>query len=223
MSVARHGVECRTRTFPTKCKNCGDDAFYFSCTCGLKVFFDELGWPEHCCEFSRSDQAWARSRPREKLANGGTRVTLSDGVTATRRPVQRDGWDIDPGVVAEARRKAQSRERNPIEAVPPGAEWSVEITGVITELRTRVDVYERLKLARTVMNRGFLDILGDGAWGRVTVHVLEEVTYSFTAWVRATELARERVKKGVGASARLRRLDVPGKAREWVCERFELV
>ena len=43
MSVPRHGVDCRTRTFPTKCKDCGDEVFYFSCTCGSKVFFEELG------------------------------------------------------------------------------------------------------------------------------------------------------------------------------------
>ena len=61
MSEPRHGLDCRTRTFPAKCSDCSDDVF-FSCTCGSCVLFDELGWPwaEHDCGFSTSDRRWAR-------------------------------------------------------------------------------------------------------------------------------------------------------------------
>ena len=156
------------------------------CSCGSKVFFDELGWPcnEHCCEFSKSDREWAGSRPRQKDGAGGVQVGLSPGVTATRPPdAPGQGWNIDPVVATEEKRRAKSRRRNPIEAVPPGAEWSLEITGVVTELLPRVDVYHSLKLSRTAINRAFLGVLGDGMWGQVTIHVLEDVTYSYTAWV----------------------------------------
>ena len=225
MSVPRHRVDCLTRTFPTKCSKCGDDVFFFSCTCGSRVFFDELGWPwpEHDCRFSRSDRRWAKGRPRTKLSGGGVRVEISEGVTATR-PGERHPrpWNIDPAVVMAARRDARSREQKPIESVPPGAEWTVEIIGVVREVDTLVDVYRRLKLPRTALSKGFLGALGSGRWGRLTIHLLDSVTRSYSAWLPVSLIPAGGVARGVTVSAVLRRLDVARVARVWVCRRFRI-
>ena len=47
----RHGEHCNSKTYPTNCKQCGSKIFYFSCDCGCKVFFEELGhpWNVHHC------------------------------------------------------------------------------------------------------------------------------------------------------------------------------
>ena len=220
MSVPTHGLDCRTWTFPAKCKSCGDEIFHFSCSCGSKAVFDELGWPwpEHCCKFSRSDWKWARSRPRKKFGDGGVQVEISDQITATRPPDSPSrAWNIDPSVVDEAKRNVHSRQRNPIEAVPPGGNWAVEIIGVVRELERQLDVYRFLKLPRTEINKAFLGVLGIGEWGRVTIHVLENVIYSYTVWV-PSELLADDISKGVAVSVELRRLDIANKAREWVCE-----
>ena len=225
MSIPRHGLDCRTRTFPTKCRHCGDDVFFFSCTCGSRVFFDELGWPwpEHDCGFSRSDYRWARGRPRTTLGGDGVRVELSDGVTATRPPEGRPKhWNIDPEVVAAAKRDARSRERHPIESVPPGAQWTVEITGIIREIDRRVDVYRRLRLPRTAVSEGFLGVLGSNRWGRVTIHVLDSVILSYSAWVPESMIPTDGTGLGVTVSAVLRRLDIAKKAREWICREFRV-
>ena len=185
MSVPTHGVDCKTWAFPTKCKKCGDAVYYFSCSCGSKVFFDDLGepWQEHCCEFNKSDRAWAQSRPKKKFGKDGVLVQLSESVTATRLPeTPTKDWNIHPGVVDEARRNDHSRQRNPIESVPPGDDWTVEITGVVRETEAEVNVYGSLKLPHTAMSGGFLGTLGHGEWGKVTIHVLKDVIYSYTAW-----------------------------------------
>ena len=46
-----HGERCNAKTYPTRCKYCKKDVFYFSCDHGSKVFFDQLGdpWPVHSC------------------------------------------------------------------------------------------------------------------------------------------------------------------------------
>ena len=223
VSVLQHGVNCRTHTFPTKCNHCGDDVYFFSCTCGSRVFFDKLGWPwpEHDCAFSRSDLQWAKGRSREKLADGGVRVKISEGVTATRRGVQqRRPWNIDSEVEVTAKREIQMRQRNPIEYVPPGADWAVEITGVLRELKSRVDVYQRLGLPRNAMTKGFLGELGNGEWGRVTIHELKSTIYSYTAWIPASLLPSGRLRTGATVSVTLQRFDIADKAREWVCSCF---
>ena len=224
MSVPTHGLDCRTRTFPAGCSKCGDYVFHFSCSCGSKAIFNELGWPwpEHCCEFSRSDLKWARSRPRKKLGDGGVEVEISHGLTATRPPdTPATDWNIHPSVVAVEKRNENSRRRNPIEAVPPGGDWDVEITGVIREVTRKRDVYEFLKMPRTEMNKAFLGVLGTGEWGRVTIHVLEDVIYSYTVWA-PTALLND-VKTGVAVLAEFIRLDIANKAREWVCKHVQTI
>lgn len=48
-----HGYWCGAKTYRRKCPGCQRKAFFFSCDCGSKVFFDELGapWPKHDCEY----------------------------------------------------------------------------------------------------------------------------------------------------------------------------
>lgn len=151
------------------------------------------------------------------------RVEISDGVTAIR-PGGRSykSWNIDREVAVAAKREAQSRERNPIQSVPPGGDWTVEVTGIVRELDRRVDVYRRLRLPETALSEGFLGDLGSGEWGRVTIHVFESVIYSYTAWIPVSLLPASGLDVGVTVSAMLRRLDVAGKAREWVCRRFRV-
>ena len=49
MSVPTHKAGCRTVTWRTACQDCGKPVYYFSCSCGSRVFFDSLGepWPLH--------------------------------------------------------------------------------------------------------------------------------------------------------------------------------
>lgn len=46
-----HGYWCGSRVFPIKCKYCGDRIYLFTCNCGCRVLFAELGspWPLHLC------------------------------------------------------------------------------------------------------------------------------------------------------------------------------
>src|SRR5688572_29340722 len=66
MPVTTHGPRCRTRFCrPSRCGDCGAGVYYWSCTCGSKVLFDELGdpWPIHQCTHAESS-----SRRRSKGA-----------------------------------------------------------------------------------------------------------------------------------------------------------
>ncbi len=52
MSPPTHGPHCRTIfCYPRACPDCRQEVYYWSCTCGSHVLFDELGepWPKHEC------------------------------------------------------------------------------------------------------------------------------------------------------------------------------
>ena len=47
-----HGSDCRTdKCFWFTCNRCSSQVFFYSCTCGSRVVFDEPGgnWPQHNC------------------------------------------------------------------------------------------------------------------------------------------------------------------------------
>ena len=219
-----HGVDCDARTFPTMCNLCGEKVFYFSCSCGSKVFFDDLGipWPKHNCH--NAARKWARRLPKTVSKDGAVSVEIAPGITV-RRPGEShdDTWNIDPDLVTKTEREAKSRDQNPIESVSPGVETPLEITGVVREVIRLVDVFKRFKLARTAMNAAFLRMLGTGDWSQITIHDLKAVIYSYTFWIRQRDLPRNGLNKGTTATVKLDREDfdlIP--AREWVCGEFRL-
>lgn len=54
--VPTHGPDCRrVASYPTKCRHCGADVFYFECTCGSKVFLQLGGKSEHVCRSGRKE------------------------------------------------------------------------------------------------------------------------------------------------------------------------
>lgn len=72
MPPPTHGPHCRTVfCYPRECPDCGEEVYYWSCTCGSHVLFDELGepWPKHECTTNkrqlplRPTPIGGRSRP----------------------------------------------------------------------------------------------------------------------------------------------------------------
>ena len=52
MPIPTHNDRCVTKAFMTNCPDCRDDVWFFSCNCGSKVYFNDLGWPwdQHICK-----------------------------------------------------------------------------------------------------------------------------------------------------------------------------
>jgi hypothetical protein len=51
MPVPGHRDDCSSKLWRTRCPNCRKTVFFFSCSCGSRVFFDAPGdpWPRHEC------------------------------------------------------------------------------------------------------------------------------------------------------------------------------
>jgi len=216
MPVPTHGPWCHTRTWPTSCPTCGASVFFFSCSCGSKVFFDDLGtpWPIHLC-----DTSWTRSLKRTTSPDGKTVVELFPGTTVTRLP---EDFAVDESVIAFA--VSLKEWSAPIVAIQPSGEVE-PVFGVLRELIPRRDAMKVYRLPDTAVSRAILGPLASGEWGQITIHSPQSdgvVLASYTAWIPSAWLADSRVIKGLTIGALLQPLAILGRDSVWVCLEFEI-
>jgi hypothetical protein len=147
--VPTHDPSCTTKAWPTKCNYCGGAIYFFSCSCGSKVFFDALGdpWPQHYC------------------AGSHVHMLVSSGSHSAR--------DVEALVEAEAVRRdvavpasARALFRTPgyqethaptVLSLSPGGEpreFVGEVRGV-----THVNFFKRLRVPDSAITRGLLGAL----------------------------------------------------------------
>lgn len=71
MSIPTHKQSCYTKAFPTRCPDCEDRVWFFSCSCGSKIYFEELGWPwpQHYCQKFRIREAIEMIRNIERFSD----------------------------------------------------------------------------------------------------------------------------------------------------------
>ena len=225
--VPSHGPECGTRTYPTRCRYCESAVFYFECSCGSQVLFDELGkrgepWPRHDCKLlplGRKIEAADRRVGRE-----ATERYLADQMMAIR---------IDAGYadrIREAYREAGRRPRRPKPAPreifreDPYAGGTTAETGFVRELLPEVDVYRKHGTPRTPIGAASLGELASGAYAQITIHtgaLGDEDDFSFTFLIARRMLAEAGVRKGDLVRCRLRGAPILRREPVWVCDGIE--
>lgn len=220
--VPTHGWRCNTTTWPTKCPRCREPVFFFSCSCGSRVFFDELGdpWPIHDC-----DTSWTRSFVRFRDDRGAITVEIGEGLTISRPP---DGFSVDDSLIQRARRSRQQPQRDPIEAVLPQRHGEVRsIVGILRELDKRANLRSSLDLPDTGITGAFLGPISGQRAGRVTIHTPPQQEGapigSYTAWVPSDLLNVPHNTRGVMVSAELSALIIPGRHAIWFCAHYDVL
>ena len=222
--VPSHGPECGTRTYPTRCRYCESAVFYFECSCGSQMLFDELGepWPRHDCKLlplGRKIEVADRRVGRE-----ATERYLADQMMAIR---------IDAGYadrIREAHREAGRRPRRPKPAPreifreDPYAGGTTAETGFVRELIPDVDVYRKHGTPRTRIGAASLGELASGAYAQITIHtgaLGDEDDFSFTFLIARRMLAEAGVRKGDLVRCRLRGAPILRQEPVWVCDGIE--
>ena len=131
-SDAAHGYWCNSKTYPTTCRYCGEQVFFFTCDCGCKVFFDSLGppWPTHNC-IERVESLLGT----EGLAR---HVRLYDDATELGPRLGRRGTLYADGHPARA---AASPTPTPPRASSPAPGTTAAEVGHVREVLPGVDVF----------------------------------------------------------------------------------
>ena len=222
-----HGEWCGAKTYPTTCRTCSADVFYFSCGHGSKVFFKELGppWPIHDCEEAR-EEAWARGLKRFTDQNGDTVVELKPGIRVIRSLDKPASFGIEQDIIASARTAKRKKAQHPIVPIEPERELKESHEGFLREIRPSVDPLKAFGVPDTAPGRAWLGSIGKEEMGKITVHVpypTEDYTESFTSWIPAKLLRARRVKRGVMVAARFRSVLIVGHGHTWYCDGFEVL
>lgn len=222
-----HGEWCGTKTYPTTCRTCSADVFYFSCGHGSKVFFDELGapWRIHDCEEAR-EEAWARGLKRFTDANGDTVVELKPRIRVIKSLDKPASFGIEQDVIASARTAKRKKAQYPIVPIEPERELSESHEGILREVRPSADPMKAFSLPDTVPGRASLGSIGKQPVGKITVHVpypTEDYTESFTSWIPAKLLQDRRVKRGVTVAVKFKSILIVGRDYTWFCDSFEVL
>ncbi|MGB8648114.1 MAG: hypothetical protein WCF84_22955, partial [Anaerolineae bacterium] len=153
-----HGVACHARTFPMRCKYCGDSVYYLTCDHGLKILFDQLGapWPEHGCT------GYLKA------------VSVDDAIVlapAKPRPTRAAvGNKIDKGYadkLLQARGKPHGAE---IVRTEPYKGATVQEEGIIREIIPSVDIHNKFKVSPDSIAATQLGELGKGTFDQITIH-----------------------------------------------------
>ncbi len=212
--LATHGIWCHARTYPTHCKYCGEAVFYFTCDCGCKVFFDDLGppWPEHRCL-----QYLVAQYGKEIVEHGMAVMMMTPGVEVGRKIgqeyAQRVQRELDRG-----ERMPEIQRCDPYDGALPQEE------GIVRELVPSVDMFKRFNIPKdSAFGVSLLGPLARGKYAQVTIHtgaLAGEDPCSFTFFVSAELVKRAGIVRGDFVTCRLRGLTIPGREVVWLCEKL---
>ena len=228
MLEAAHGWWCNTRTFPTVCKYCNGDVFYFSCDCGSKIFFDSLGrpWPIHRCAEYKPSPTLSRLGPED--LSGSLLSYLTD--STAEQLSQFIDQNIERDYVEEIQTAQANEKRSPtktswIVRQDPYHNCKTAERGVVTEL-----IWDANILKKANIHEGSLGVLMLGKYARVELaqitiytHALAEdksKNHSFTFFVEASVVRQLRLIKGCVVDAQLRGIAVSSRHPVWVCEQL---
>lgn len=212
-----HGERCRTRTWPTTCRTCHADVFYFSCDCGSKVFFEALGhpWPLHRC----GDHI-TYERVIEVV---GGREALARGLEASMTTLRIEGtYALRIGRAVRGPKPSPPR----INREDPYAGLKADETGVVREFIPDVDPYRRFDVPATPIGAALLGELGRARFDQLTIHtgaLGDEDDFSFTFFIDASVRAAIGIGKGTLVQCALRGVAVPDREPVWLCDAIEVI
>lgn len=216
--VPNHHPSCQTRTYPTRCRLCGNRVFFFSCSCQSAVFFDPpLGpsWNKHVCEdpADRYDDL----RKRGHSARDAQFTVLVEHRRAGRAVPRQLVEFMERAVKAETARRASPKKTLYQEVLP---EEELEFAGEVMVIERNVRMTKYFGLASTRIARQLLGRLGRGSWHRIRVRGEmtdgQEIVPETYAFLSARQVAALGLREGQRILVSLTPYRLPGQDPVWI-------
>ena len=224
-----HGIDCKRITIPLKCKYCQQQIFFFSCDCGSRVLFDDLGppWPRHDCGTPTPNPA--PYQPSSVATLSGVNVYRTGHNSAGLLPGLQNAADfIAPDIVKRVN-ESQNKARNTMSIDPIIGSTNAEIIGIVREL-SRPDLARRHGLERNSV--GFIqltNIIGDADPVQITVQVDElpndpdAIDYSGYTFLSPRNLNTRGLTRGAVISASLTPQETLNGIKFWLAPKIEII
>lgn len=182
MFVPTHSRDCLTKTFLTKCPDCQEPVFYFSCNCGTKVFFDGLGkpWPLHNCISYEMRNAITTLRIADRMSDDEIRQIVKKKAEELQWEGSEAALELLDSIIG--RRRYQPK-------IVQVEDATGEIGGIIMSMNTQVSFRNRLKIdLSNIFAVGLAgDLLPDNKFTELFIRSnpdKENVSYEFRVFVK---------------------------------------
>ena len=210
---AVHGYWCNTRTFPTRCHDCGAKVFYFSCDCGSRVFFDRLGkpWQPHRCAERGYGQGWL------KLELGSQIIPIDKFHETIEREYREN-------VQQETENGRHNQTSWTLRQDPHAHNCRTTKQGVIKELIWDADIFKKAGVTAS-FGIAMLGKYAKGKLAQITIHTgaLAEGAAdnsSYTFFVGESVVKRLKLIKDDFVTAKLRGIVLSARHPIWVCDKL---
>jgi len=165
MPVPTHDFTCTTRAIQIKCQHCQEQVWYFSCSCGSQVFFNELGlpWERHDC------QEYAVYRQLDMLVN--IDKMSSEEIYKAIDKREKKGKELVDDKILDIVEREIGKRKSPltINTIQPII-GDTEVTGKVMELNKQVNLFTRLGYdASNILSVRLLGKLGEQKWAYARV------------------------------------------------------
>ena len=215
MPVPTHREDCETQIWRTKCPDCNETVYFFSCTCGSKVFFDLRRPPWNPHEQRCIPYLVRYLREVKGLSSTHIRQMIEEYSRANDMPIPPD---FHREIIAQERR---DRGKIIVLDILPSDDHCF-VVGNITTVNLKVNFFKRLNCLDNVIGRGFLGKLVDESYVEIVIRGdLDEETYTcnqFRFFIPLVAFERSRLIQNSRAAASLKAYTLPDGQQLWLAD-----
>jgi hypothetical protein len=219
MPVPTHREDCKSLIYSTNCPDCGALVYYFSCSCGSKVYFNlkEPPWNPHedscipyllryLTEIERIPESQIRSFVEEYSRTSGVPIPLD----VRRRLDELEGHASNRLTINEVHPLGDSRPA----------------MGMIMSINSQVNFFKRFSYGDNVMGRGLLGKLVRDSYVEIVIREDASelnVCNEFYAFQKLVDFRRTGLGQHARVIATLDSHRIPDGRIIWVVEHIERV
>jgi hypothetical protein len=159
MSIPTHHISCVTKSFPTNCPECHSEVWFFSCSCGSKIYFNELGypWDQHLCRKYFLQQELSLIKNSERLSDEEVYRIIND-------LEKKKGHTVDDQTL-EILESILGKRKTPFSSYAIPADVASEFAGQVMEINNPVNIFKKLGYdAGNLMSVKLLGKTGNLTW-----------------------------------------------------------
>lgn len=220
MPVPTHRPGCDTAIYPTQCPHCGDDVYFFSCTCGSRVFFDlpHPPWNPHeerCYLYLISYLSETENTPIQHIRSLVEQYALEKDI-----PIPDDVEEH----LTELERKHGHRKPE-IKTVEPGGEER-PIVGIVMTYNAPVNFLKRFDFEDNRLGRGLLGRLLDESYVEIKLredNLNADVLREFKVFMPLRLAKEHSITQHSKVFAILEPEEIAGRDPVWTTYKVELI